>query len=141
MCAVQALFTIAFSYPFFYQVCNLGIWRELFVNMRSWDTDFVQQTYDLLVPEPNGPQREAVDTAAFFTIPMPKVYILMDEDITLGVGASPNNFRYFSDRLRNANNGGYGYTVVHVQADHEGMLSNPTEVARGILVAAAALGG
>jgi hypothetical protein len=82
-----------------------------------------------------------VDTALFFSLPVPKIYILLDDDVTLGAGEYPNNFHYFSDRLRNANNGGYGYTVVHAQTDHEGMLTDPADIARGILIAAAALGG
>ena len=122
-------------------MCNMDVWRGVFINTRSADLAFAQQTYSLLVPEPHGPQHEEVDTALFFTLPVPKIYILLDDDVTLGAGVYPNNFHYFSDRLRTANNGGYGYTVVHAQTDHEGMLSDSTEVARGILIAAAALGG
>ena len=54
--ALQAFFTLIYSYPMFYQELSNEVFRDLFINTRKNDAAFVEETYKLLVPEPHGPE-------------------------------------------------------------------------------------
>ncbi len=112
---VQALFTIMFSYPLFYQEFNIEVYKDYFTNTMANDTALIDGTYALMVPEPHGPEVQVMDTTQFFQIPMPKAYISLTQDFTLS--SNYKSWLLFSDRVKKANNGGVPYQVsrgVHI---------------------------
>ena len=108
---MQALFTIMFSYPLFYQEFNIEVYKDYFVNTMANDTALIDGTYALMVPEPHGPEVQEMDTSKFFTIPMPKAYISLTKDITLS--SSYTSWLMFSDRVKKGDNAGVPYQVSH----------------------------
>ncbi|CAL5223914.1 g6512 [Coccomyxa viridis] len=129
----QALFTIMFSYPLFYQEFNIEVYKDYFTNTMANDTALIDGTYALMVPEPHGPEVQVMDTTQFFQIPMPKAYISLTQDFTLS--SNYKSWLLFSDRVKKANNGGVPYQVYEVYGDHESMLTQPSNLALGILKA------
>ncbi|CAK0738454.1 hypothetical protein CVIRNUC_001045 [Coccomyxa viridis] len=129
----QAFFTITFSYPFFYQVCNRDVYRTYFVNTAANNTAFVTATYAGLVPEPHGPEMQTQNTTAFFQIPVPKAFVLGTQDV--GLSGGYRSWLLFSDRLAEANNGNAPFRVHEIYGDHESMLTQPQNLAKGILQA------
>ena len=130
---LQAFFTITFSYPFFYQVCNRDVYRTYFVNTAANNTAFVTATYAGLVPEPHGPEMQTQNTTAFFQIPVPKAFVLGTQDV--GLSGGYRSWLLFSDRLAQANNGNAPFRVHEIYGDHESMLTQPQNLAKGILQA------
>ena len=108
-CALQALFTIMFSYPLFYQEFNIEVYKDYFVNTMANDTALIDATYALMVPEPHGPEVQLMDMSKFFQIPMPKAYISLTKDVTLS--SDYKSWLLFSDRVKKGNNAGVPYQV------------------------------
>ncbi len=108
---MQALFTIMFSYPLFYQEFNIEVYKDYFVNTMANDTALIDGTYALMVPEPHGPEVQVMDTTKFFQIPMPKAYISLTQDFTLS--SDYKSWLLFSDRVKKGNNAGVPYQVTH----------------------------
>lgn len=110
---MQALFTIMFSYPLFYQEFNIDVYKDYFVNTMANDTALIDATYALMVPEPHGPEVQLMDMTKFFQIPMPKAYISLTKDVTLS--SDYKSWLLFSDRVKKGNNAGVPYQVNHLQ--------------------------
>lgn len=69
----------------------------------------MQRTYDLMVPEPRGPELQELDTSAFFSTPIPKAFIFETLDHSLSTDTSA--WLLFSDRLAQSNNANVSYQV------------------------------
>ncbi|CAL8463657.1 g3191 [Coccomyxa elongata] len=133
----QAWFSLLFSYPLFYQQFTIDLYRGWMVNSVASNDALVQATYKMMVPEPHGPELATLDTSKFFTISKPKAFIY--EILDLSLSTEPRAWLLFADRLNQANNGGLPLQVIQVQADHQGMLTNPVDLAASILKAISAL--
>lgn len=103
-CAVQAWFSLLFSYPLFYQQFTIDLYRGWMVNSAANNDALVQATYKMMVPEPKGPELTALNVSAFFSISKPKAYIY--ETLDHSLSTNPRSWLLFADRLGKANNGG-----------------------------------
>ncbi|KAK9836343.1 hypothetical protein WJX81_007121 [Elliptochloris bilobata] len=119
---------------------SYDFWRDLFVQTRNDNQTFLNDTYARLVPEPRGPCLEHLNMDRFFAMPKLKVYIIEDQDISISVFGTGSQWATFAGRLWPAADGADGglLRLLHADlADHQGMLTQPVNVARAIAAATA----
>lgn len=108
---MQAWFSLLFSYPLFYQQFTIDLYRGWMVNSAASNTALVEATYQMMVPEPKGPELTTLDTSTFFTIAKPKAYIFETFDHSLST--DPRAWLLFAERLKSANNAGLALQVTY----------------------------
>ena len=102
------------------------VWRAGFIN--DGDDELARSTYERLCPEPYAPIIERIDFTKFYSLPVPKSYILGDEDIGMPEGDQWGWRPRFTDRLGD-------HQFVEICGGHETVFTNPKELAQAIIEA------
>jgi pimeloyl-ACP methyl ester carboxylesterase len=103
------------------------IWRDAFIN--DGDEDLVRSTYQRLWPEPYQPLMEPLSLEKFYSLAIPKSYLLGREDVALPEGEQWGWRPRFTDRLGE-------HRFLEVRGSHEGLLTNPDDLADSLIEAA-----
>ena len=100
-------------------------WRDAFIN--DGDPDLVERAYSQLSPQPYGPWVEPLDMKKFYTLTMPRSFLVGTEDLVLPPGESGWHPR-MSKRLGT-------FRLVEMPGSHEALFAKPIVLADKIIEA------
>jgi pimeloyl-ACP methyl ester carboxylesterase len=103
------------------------IWRNAFIN--DGDEDLARSTHQRLWPEPYQPIIEPLNLEKFYSLSIPKSYLLGTEDIALPEGDEWGWRPRFTDRLGE-------HRFLEMRGSHEVLLTDPDGLADKIIQAA-----